>query len=273
LLRKSYPSLFIKRTWTITLAVVYIIYAAVFLRTLARSDIQFRLPVYLLIEIICLVLFTLMLWRTISWSLGQHLYFGFQTLLILFLLLLNPKFDFIVVLFVLLSLEAILVFPRPIWRWWIAILILLIFLPLTVSQGMYGLALSLTPIASSIIFVAYVSVNQDIEASLHASRILFEELQTANHQLSSYAAQVEELSIIQEHNRIAREFHGSVSKTLDSIIQHNTTARQMLESNSDQLDFQLDLLQKLTQSSLEQMRELITSLRPTEKESAEQTTS
>jgi signal transduction histidine kinase len=138
---------------------------------------------------------------------------------------------------------------------------------------MYGLALSLTPIASSIIFVAYVSVNQDIEASLHASRILFEELQTANHQLSSYAAQVEELSIIQEHNRIARKFHGSVSKTLDSIIQHNTTARQMLESNSDQLDFQLDLLQKLTQSSLEQMRELITSLRPTEKESAEQTTS
>jgi signal transduction histidine kinase len=180
--------------------------------------------------------------------------------------------DFIAVLFVTLSYEAALVFPGIVrWRW-VVVLIVLIGLPLIASQGMYGLALSLMPITACILFPAYVSVNQERENGLRASQALLVELQVTNHQLTTYTAQVEELSIIQEHNRLARQLHDSVSQTINSIIHLNQAAHVTLEHDPGQLDSQLEQLQVLTQSSLEQMRGLIASLRPPENRSAERPT-
>jgi signal transduction histidine kinase len=266
---RRFPSVAAHRAWIVTLVAVYVVYAAEVLRTIARPDVQTRLPVYLGIEFICLVLFTLMLWHPIGRQIGQHLYFTFQTLLVLYLLLLNPRFDFITVLFVILSFEAALVFPRRIWVWWVVILIALTIIPLTAAQGLYGLALSLTPLAACIIFPAYVSVSQELETGLRASQALLDELQSANRQLIAYAGQVEELSIIQEHNRLARELHDSVSQTLHDIIRLNQTARLVLERDPDHLSSELGQLQILAQSSLEQMRGLIASLRPANNGTAE----
>lgn len=259
---KPFSSVVARRSWIITLSAIYICYTAVVLRTLARPDVQSRLWVYLVGELIYLVLFTLMLRHPIPWQPGQHIYFAFQTLLVLILLLLNPIFDFITVLFVILTFEAAIVFPRQVLGLWVAILIFLIIIPLTVAQGMYGFALSLTPIAVAIIFPTYVLVNQEMETGLRTSKVLVDELQDTNQQLTAYAAQVEELAIMQEHNRLAQELHVSVSLTIHSIIQFNQDARLMLDRDPDQLGSQLDELQKLAQSSLEQMRSLIASLRP-----------
>jgi signal transduction histidine kinase len=272
MLKKSFPSAAIHRAWIITLAAVFITYVAVVLRTLARGDIQALLPVYLVLELIYLVLLILMLWHPIAWQPGRYIYFVVQTLLVLYLLLVHPQFDFVAVLFVILAFEAALVFPRRVLAWLVGILILLTFIPLTISQGMYGVALSLMPIAICIVYPAYVLVTQDYEAGLHASQALVDELKIANKQLTAYAAQVEELSIIQEHNRLAHELHDSVSQTIQSILEGNRIARQMLEENPDQLNSQLDQLQCLTQSSLEQMRSLIASLRPSDDRPSEQST-
>jgi signal transduction histidine kinase len=269
---KTFPVIPANRAWFITLGVIYICYAAVVLRTLARADIQARLPVYLGMELIYLLLYTLMLWHPIPWKPGQYLYFIFQTLLVLTLLLLNPKFDFVAVLFVLLAFEAALVFPKQVLFWWVAVLILLPFITLTTSQGWYGLALSLTPIAACIIFSAYVLVNQEMEKGLSTSKVLVDKLQEANRQLTAYASQVEEFSIIQERNRLARELHDSVYQAIQSIVQLNRDASLALEHDPDHLGSQLDQLQKLTQSSLEQMRRLIASLHPPDNGSAERLT-
>ncbi|MDD5368846.1 MAG: histidine kinase [Anaerolineaceae bacterium] len=272
MLGKSFPSVRTHRSWIITLTTLFVCYAAVILRTLGRSDIQPRLWVYLLLELICLVSFILMLRQPISWQSGQHIYFAFQTLLVLILVLLNPIFDFVAVLFVVLSFEAALVFPRLILFRWVAILILLTIIPLTAAQGWYGLALSLTPIAACIIFPAHVLVDNEIETGLRNSQYLLDELQDTNQKLTAFASQVEELSIIQEHDRLAQELHDRVSQNLQSILRINRTARLMLDRDVDQLGPQLAILQNLAQSSLEQMRSLISSLRLAEKEAAERLT-
>ncbi len=261
---RSFPSISAHRTRIIALAAIYIVLAAVVLRTLAWPSVQAHLPLYLAMEFIYVGLFTAMLWHPITWQPGQHLYFAIQTLLVLTLLLIDPRFDFIAVLFVILAFEAALVFPRSVRVVWIAFLILLIFIPLTAAQGIYGLAVSLFCIASAIIFPAYVVVDQELEAGLRASQALLDELQTANQQLTAYAAQVEEISIIREHNRLARQLHDSVSQSILSIIQHNHSARQILNSDPEHLGAELDELQNLAQGSLEQMRSLIASLRPSD---------
>ena len=251
---------------------VYFFYAAVVVRTLALEVIRPRLPIYLALEFLYLVLFTLVLWRPLRRRAWQHLYFIFQSLLVLALLFLRPKFDFIVLLFVLLSFQAALVFPgRERWLW-IAILTLLTGLPLTVFLGVNGLAVALLPMTIGIVFPAYVIVSQEIEVGLRSSQGLLDELQDANQQLTAYTGQVEELSTLQERNRLVREMHDSVSQTIFSISLHSRSARLMQERDPEHLRSQLEHLRSLTEGSLEEMRGLITSLRPVEDGSDQQPT-
>jgi len=259
---KTQPLVHASKPTIIALGAIYTIYVAVAFRTFARVEIRRELPVYLAVELVNAVLFTLVLWRPMHWRTGQHLYFIFQSLLVLALYLLFPKFDFILSLFNPLSFQVALVFPDRV-RWlWAAVFALLTGLPLTLALGAFGLAVSLLPITLCFIFPAYVSVYQEIEAGLRTSQSLLEELQTANHQLTVYASEVEEISAIEERNRLARKLHDSVSQTIFSINLQSHAARLLLERDPEHLDSQLEQLQSLTQSCLEQMRDLIASLRP-----------
>ncbi len=88
------------------------------------------------------------------------------------------------------------------------------------------------------------------------------ELQETHRQLESYAGHVQELAAIQERERLARELHDSVSQTLFSIIFNTRSAQMMLEREPARLKPQLELLQRLTQNALAEMRGLIAKLRP-----------
>ena len=260
------------RPGIIALVAVYFFYAAVVVRTLALEVIRPRLPIYLVLEFLYLVLFTLIIWRPFRRRAWQHLYFIFQSLLVLALLLLRPKFDFIVLLFVLLSFQAALFFPgRERWLW-IAIQTLLTGVPMAAALGVNGLAVALLPMTIAIVFPAYVIVTQEIEAGLRFSQALLDELQNANRHLTAYAGQVEELATIQERNRLVREMHDSVSQTIFSISLHSRAARLMQERDQEHLRSQLEWLRSLTESSLEEMRGLIASLRPVEDGSDRQPT-
>jgi len=251
------------RPGPIILAAVAFFYITVVLRTLAESRfLASWLPVYLGLELLFGVLFLLVLWRPFRRGVWPHLYFIFQSLLALFLVVLHPSLDFTNVLLVLLSFQAAQIFTD--WkRWfWVVIFLLLIVLSLTLPLGAYGLALALLPAAVAIVFPAYMAIMQEIQAGQQKRQALLAELQEANRQLTEHAAQVQELSIIQERNRLARELHDSVSQTMFSISLNSRATRILLERDPERLRPQLEQLQALSQSALEQMRGLISELRP-----------
>jgi signal transduction histidine kinase len=264
----------VARPGKIVVAAFYLLYAAVVIRTFTNQNIQARLPVYLALEFLYLVLFTHMLWHPFRQMLWRHLYFGFQSLLVLILVAMRPRFDFIVVLFVLLSIQEVLVFPgRARWIWG-TLLALQTCIPLMIGLGvLQGLSLALMPITIGIIFAAYIAITQVIEAGLRNRQVLLDELKATNQQLTISAQQVEELSAIQERNRLARELHDSVSQTVFSISLHARAAQIMLEREPDHLRSQLELLQSLTHNALEEMRGLISQMLPQEDESARRTKS
>jgi signal transduction histidine kinase len=260
----------ISRPAPIILAAVYFFYVTVILRTLAEAHlISAALPVYLGLEFLFGFLFTLVLWRPIHQGLVPHLYLIFQTLLVLRLLTPYPRLDFFNLLLALLSFQAPLLFTDWRRRAWVMAFMLIIILSLTVLLGVYGFALSLIPAAASIIFPAYVAVAQEIEAAQRKRQQLLAELQQANQQLTAFADQVEELSSIQERDRLARELHDSVSQTVFSISLNTRAAQIILERHPDRIQSQLARLQALTRSALDEMRGLIAHLRPPENESAE----
>jgi signal transduction histidine kinase len=257
----------------IIVAGVYLLYAAVVLRTLANQSLGTRLPVYLGLELIYLVLCWLALRHPASRTPWKHAYFGFQSVLVLVLIMLRPRFDFILVLFVLLSLQsALLLRGRAVWMW-VAILTLLTGIPLIVALGLLqGLSLTLMPMTIGIVFPAYVTVTQQIEAELIHTRALLDDLRETNERLAASSSQVEELSAMQERNRLARQLHDSVSQTIFSISLHTRASQILLERDPEHLRPQLELLQSLTHDALGEMRGLIAELRPRHKESAGQPT-
>jgi signal transduction histidine kinase len=261
------------RPATIPLVAVHLFYLDVVLRTLAEADeLASWLPVYLALEFLFGVLFTLNLWRPIRRYAWQHLYFSFQSLLGVFLVVLHPHLDFTNVLLVILSFQAALVFKGRA-RWiWVVVLLLLIVLSLTVILGVYGLALSLLPATMAIVFPAYAAITQEIKTGQHKRQALLADLQEANQHLNTYSGQVNELATIQERNRLARELHDSVSQTMFSISLHSRSARILLERDPDRLQAQLEQLQVLTQNALAEMRSLIADLHPQENEAIERPT-
>ena len=249
----------------IILVAVYFFYVTVVLRTLAEGDlIAAALPVYLGALFLFGILFTLVLLCPPRRGVWPHLYFGFQTLLVLYLLSPYPQLDFFTILLALLSFQSPLLFTD--WkRWaWIVAFVLIIILSLTILLGAYGFALSLLAAAAAIIFPAYAAVAQEIEMGQRKRQALLADLQQANQQLTESAARVEELSVIQERNRLARELHDSVSQIMFSISLHTSAARIILERDPARLKPQLVQLQALTHNALTEMRGLIADLRPHE---------
>lgn len=263
------PAAAIFRPHKLITPMLYLLYVAVVIRTLANPALRPRLPVYLALEFLYLVMLTLGLWRPPRRAIWQHVYFVFQSLLVLGLIALRPRFDLIVVLYVLLSYMVVSIFPGRV-RWiWVGILALLTCVPLMIGLGaLQGLALALMPMTIGIVFAAYVAATQEIEAGLHKREALLVELQEANLRLNAYAGEAEELSAILERNRLAREMHDSVSQTIFSITLHIRSAKLMLERDSGELRPQLELLKSLSQAALTEMRGLILHLRPVEGESA-----
>jgi signal transduction histidine kinase len=249
----------------VVIAAVYFLYVAVLIRTLTNPNIRMRLPIYLALEFIYLLLFTLVLWRSPQRIIWRQLYFVVQSGLVFTLICLRPRFDFVAILNVLLSLQAALVFSDWV-RWtWVGTIALFTCLPLMIGLGaLQGLALALMPMTIAIIFAAYAAVIQEIEVGSRKRQTLLAELEEAHQNLTVSASQAEALSAIQERDRLARELHDSVSQTIFSISLVTRAAQLLLERDPQRLRPLLENLKGMTQSTLAEMRGLIAQMRPPE---------
>ena len=242
---------------------IYLAFVAGNARALVLTADRGLWPWYLGLHAVFLILFTVVLWRPALPAELLHVYFSFQSVIILVLLSLNPELDFVTTLFVLLCYQAALVFAGRTRWFWISVFILLIGASLMFYLGLLrGLALGLTPMAIGIILPAYVTTNREIEAARATSQAMLSELEETHRQLEAYAGQVEELAAMEERNRLARELHDSVSQTTFSLLLATRSAQILLERDPARVRPQLEQLQELTQNALAQMRSLIAELRP-----------
>ena len=241
---------------------IYLFFAAVVLRTLALAPIRPRLPIYMALELLYLVLLSVMLWRPARQPALRQLYFLLQALVVFGLQLMRLRFDFLILLYIPLCYQAALLVRNP-GRWiWVGVYLLLSSIPLMAALGVpEGLAVALLPMTASLIFPGYVIVNQDLETATSNSRRILAELQETNCQLKFYADQVEQLSALQERSRLALELHDSVSQTLFSVTMHTRATQILMDREPEKARPQLEKLQALTRCALEEMRSLIAQLR------------
>jgi signal transduction histidine kinase len=245
---------------------VYLVFAAVVARTLAVEEMRPVLLRYLGLELIFLILFSIVLWNSNLPGWMLHIYFVVQAMLVLWMLSLHPEFDFIIVLFVLLTYQVSVLFSG--WtRWvWVGMLIFLTGGSVIFFLGLLqGLAKSLTTIAGEIIILAYIIAGQEIARAQRKSQELLSELQDAHQQLQLYSDQIEELASMQERNRLARELHDTVSQLIFSISLTTRSAQLLFEKEPGRVPEMLERLKEMTSDALNQLRSFITQLHPPQK--------
>lgn len=209
-----------------------------------------------------LILFTVMM-RLRSPRFGLlHSYFAVQSAIAALALWLDPELGAATALFVLLAFQSALTFTgNSLWAW-TGLFAVSLAGPLIFHFGaLEGLARALMPIAGSFVVAAYIVINRETESARNESQAILNDLESLHEQLHKYAAEAEDLAIMNERNRIARDLHDSVSQVLFSIALNARSARILLERKPSQARRQLEELQRLTQVALAEMRGQITQLR------------
>jgi len=125
-----------------------------------------------------------------------------------------------------------------------------------------GLGLAMTTMAVAIAFPALAVASREIELARADSQKMVADLEATHQRLEEYAAQADELAVMEERNRLARELLDSVSQAMFSILLATRSAQIMQQKDPDGVPAQLEQLQALTQEALVRMRGFIAELRP-----------
>jgi signal transduction histidine kinase len=247
----------------ISVIAVYFFFLSAVARTFIEAGETDVVSTMVMMEAIFIVCMSAVIWirKLPAWL--QHLLLVFQVVLVVTIQQLTPEDDFANLLFVLISYQVALIFHGRVLAIWIIGLISTTCISLTIAMGgLEGLSKSFTNIAGEVAIFAYFIAIREMDDARERRRLAMEELQGVHNRLEEYAGQVNELSAVNERNRLARELHDSVSQTLFSISLNIRTVQILFKKNPALTREPLHRLQLLTENALAEIRSLITQMRP-----------
>ncbi len=168
-------------------------------------------------------------------------YLLLQAAIITALLLNRQQQDFFALLFIPISLSAVLYYGKR-GFWWVAAFALALAVPLIAprSDWRLGAVLVLNYGGLCFLFGGYAYQVRRAEAARRENQRVYGELQVAHGRLRQSANQREELAAEQERNRLARELHDSVSQTIFSVTLTSQAARVLLDRDPTRVPELLD---------------------------------
>jgi signal transduction histidine kinase len=113
------------------------------------------------------------------------------------------------------------------------------------------------------LLAAFIAIIREAEKARAESQKQQAELQAAHRQLQTYTARAEELAVLEERNRLARELHDSVTQSLYSLTLLAEAGQRMIQAEDmQQVAGNQARLGEIAQQALQEMRLLVYELRP-----------
>jgi signal transduction histidine kinase len=191
-----------------------------------------------------------------------HLFFAAQTALTIGLMLLKANFFAAPVLFFILSAQAMIFLPLRQAALWIGVFVLITAINSIAAFGWLNGSLTILPYAGGFLFFGtFGKAMRDAEAARQESQRLLEELQTAHRQLQEYASQVEQLTIAEERNRLAREMHDAVGHRLTVTAVQLEGAQRLIPAEPDRAARMIGTVRDEVKQALADLRRTVATLR------------
>lgn len=191
-----------------------------------------------------------------------HIYLGVQTVIILSTTFLLSASGF-VLLFFILSVQAMLLLPGRLGFLWIGIFTL-------ITGGTYfyysdapgdALVQTLVNGAGYLFFGAFGNALVRAENARKESERLLSELRDAHRQLQAYAQRVEELAIAEERNRLAREMHDTLGHRLTVASVQLEGAQRLIPDDPDRASQMVTTVREQVREALQELRSTVATLR------------
>jgi signal transduction histidine kinase len=220
------------------------------------------------LSVALMALFSLFLlltfWPRINTYINPTLYFIIQSAIAMTLMLLFPERDYYAVFFGILSVQVTRIYPRNVALRWIGLFTIAAGLTLIYNLG-WPEALPFVVLYAALFFALsyFVVLKNQAETAQRDSQFLLEELRKAHETLQEHAVQIEELAVLEERNRLARDLHDSVTQSLYSLTLFAQAARDRASAGElEQTERSLARVADTAAQALKEMRLLVYELRP-----------
>jgi NarL family two-component system sensor histidine kinase LiaS len=215
----------------------------------------------LLLQIVALLLcltFVLLyrfLFRTGWYEKNPVIYFGLQAVVLMLLLMLpSNAVDAFNFLFYILTVHAAVVFTTYVAAVWTSIYFVIASAMVLLDRGAQGVYAVFFYLAAFVVCAIFGHTVQQTELTSERNQRLVEELKETQ-------KKVQELAVVEERNRLARELHDSVKQQVFAISMQLSAARTTLDE-SDRAFPAVVEAERLAQQTGAELTSLINALRP-----------
>jgi len=194
----------------------------------------------------------------------EHLRLAFLTLLTLAMVVLHINFTAIIILYFILSGRALFLFPDRIGYGWVFFLggLTTVLLAYLLSPNwVLGLLNGLGATCGYIFVGSAANAQRRSEVASAESKRLLQELQTAHEQLQAYAARSEELAVVEERNRLAREMHDTLGHRLTVAAVQLEGAQKLVERDPAKARQIIGTVREQVLEGLNELRRTVAALR------------
>jgi signal transduction histidine kinase len=191
-----------------------------------------------------------------------HAYFAVQGSLATTLLFLQPGWTMFPLLYFPLSVQAMLTFS-----WGPAIAWIAVFSLATAASFVYGMSweeglIGLVMYGGiNLFFAGYATALKRADTARRESQALLEELQEAHRQLQEYALRAEELAVVEERNRLAREMHDTLGHRLTVASVQLEGAQRLCPTDPERAASMVGTVREQVREALGELRGTVATLR------------
>ncbi len=191
-----------------------------------------------------------------------HLYLGVQGILVGILLFMVPGWTMFPVLYCILSAQAILFLsPNPGLIW------IIVYVVVTAASFAIGIAWQEGPTAVVLygaingFFGAYANALLRADSARRESQALLAELQQAHRQLQEYSLRAEEMAVVEERNRLAREMHDTIGHRLTVASVQLEGAQRLCPTDPERAASMVGTVREQVREALGELRSAVATLR------------
>jgi signal transduction histidine kinase len=192
----------------------------------------------------------------------KHSYLGLQGVMVLALTALVPGWTLFPTLYCLLTVQAILLLSLNPGTLWVVAYVAMTSISFAVSFNLReGMMAIIIYGGLNAFFAAYASALLRANVSRNESQALLAELQQAHEQLQSYALRAEEMAVVEERNRLAREMHDTLGHRLTVASVQLEAAQRLCPTEPERAASMVETVREQVREALGELRATVATLR------------